>query len=118
MLRESEFENIGTKEASRLRTAGLVDLACSMALGAATIYYQLNWWARPALFFLLWFGTALLLQARAHTSILLAARRLRRVDGREEPEPYVITLRERARLIQKRSLFVAALVVISLVMCS
>jgi len=89
-----------------------------MALGMATIYYQLAWWVRPVLFFTFWSGAALLLQAKAHTSIVLAARRLRRIDGREEPELYVITLREQARLIQKRSLFVAALVVTVVTMCS
>jgi len=117
MLRESEFANIGTKEAARLRTTGLVGLACTMGLGLGTIYYPPVWWARPTLFFMLWLGTSLLLQAKARTSILLAVRRVRRIDGREEPEPYVLALREQARLIQRMSLFVAALAVTFLVMC-
>jgi len=113
----SEFANIGKKEAERLRTIGRIALACGIALGLATVYYQFDLWTRPTLFLLYWFGTALLLQAKRHTSILLAARRLRRIDGREEPELHVIALREQAGMIQRRSFLLAVVSVTFVVAC-
>jgi len=88
---------------------GWVALACALALAAAATFHQAPWWLRPALFISLWTAASALLQAREQTSILLAARRIRRIDGREEPERYVIEFRGRARMIQRRSLLVAAL---------
>ena len=90
---EYEMANIGMKDEATLRRTGLVGLAGAMALGVAAIYYQVSWWVRPTLFVLLWFGVARLLQARSQA------------------------LRQQARLIQRRSLFVAAFVVSLLVLC-
>ncbi len=107
--KEYEIGNIGEKERSKLRMTGQVGLACGIVLAATTIHYQVPWWVRPTLFFSLWIGVSALLQAKEKTSVLLAARRVRRIDGKEEPERYVIELRGRARMIQRRSLFVAVL---------
>ncbi|RPJ83743.1 MAG: hypothetical protein EHM18_13280 [Acidobacteria bacterium] len=118
MLEQTEFVNIGPKEAARLRRIGVAGLACASVLGMVMIYYQISGWARPLLFFLAWLGCSLQLQANARTSILLAARRVRRIDGTEEPELYVMTLRAQSRAIQNWSLFLAALVVTFVVMCT
>lgn len=107
MTKECVIGNIGEKEKARLRRAGLVGLVCGVALAATAILYQAPWWVHATLFISLWAGLSALLQAKEQTSILLAARRLRRIDGREEPERYVLEFRGRARTIQRRSLLVA-----------
>ena len=106
--KEYRVGNIGEKERSRLRMMGQVGWLWGRARRYCN-YYQVPWWVRLTLFFSLWIGVSALLQAREQTSILLAARRLRRIDGKEEPEPYVIEFRGRARMIQRRSLFLALL---------
>lgn len=107
--KENEIGNIGEKERSRLRITGQVGLAFGVLLAASAFHNQVPWWVRPTLFFSLWIGVSALLQAKEQTSVLLAARRVRRIDGKEEPERYVIESRGRARMIQRRSLFVAVL---------
>jgi len=109
--KEWEIGNIGQKERSRLRTVGEVLLACGVLLAASAIHHRVPWWVWPTLFFSIWMGVSALLQAKEQTSVLLAARRVRRIDGREEPERYVIELRKRARMIQRRSLFVTVLLI-------
>lgn len=104
-----EIGNIGEKERARLRVAGWISLAFGVLLAAIATYYPVPWWVRPAVFVSFWSGVSALLQAREQTSIRLAARRVRKIDGKEEPEPYVIEFRGRARMIQRRSLFVAVL---------
>jgi len=111
MSKDSVMGNIGVKEGARLRAVGLVGITGGLALGVVVLSYDVPWWVRPALFLSLWIGASGLLQARGRTSVLLAARRVRKIDGREERERYVLTLTERARVIQLRSLFVAVLLV-------
>ncbi len=111
------MRNIGEQESSRLRAAGVAAMVCGLALGDVVIYHEVPSWMLFVVFLSIWLGASALLQARERTSVVLAARRLRRIDGKEEREQYVLTLRERARMIQRRSLFVAVLFVTLLTLC-
>jgi len=93
---------------------GWVGIACGVGLAVAAIYQQVPWWVYLTLFFSVWTGVSALLQAKERTSIRLAARRVRSIDGKEEPERYVLELRGRARMIQRRSLLVTLLLMILL----
>jgi hypothetical protein len=104
---EPTIGNIGGKERTRLRLAGIVGLALAAGLAVVAVQNQVAWWVHVMLFVTLWSGFSALLQARERTSILLAARRVRRIDGKEEPERFVLLFRGRARMIYRRSLLAA-----------
>lgn len=112
MSNEYVVGNIGERERARLRWVGRIGVACAAILAAVVIFYQVPWWVYLTLFFSLWSGISSLVQAKENTSVRFAARRVRKIDGKEEPEQYVLEFRGRARTIQRRSLFVTVLLMI------
>lgn len=103
--------NIGPSELRKRWVVGVVALAVC-ALGSAVLIADgaPRWW-RWILFLPWWTACLGIFQARSRVCVALAARGLRNLEGRQEPQPLaeLEAVRREARRVHVRSLLTAAL---------
>ena len=103
--------NIGPREQFKRRILGRVALIAAAALTVALIGYQAPRATRLVIFFPLWMSALGFFQAREKTCIALAAKGACHLDAGETKitdEKLAARLRDKARLIHRRALILAA----------
>ena len=108
---ETEAFNIGPREQTKRRLLGIVALVCAAGVAFITVFSGAPRPARAFVFLPVWLAGLGMFQAREKTCIALAARGACNMDAGEEPlkdARAAASLREKARLINRRSLIVAA----------
>jgi hypothetical protein len=109
----SDVINIGPRERRKRRVMGAAALAAGAGLAFALVASGAPRWTRAAVFFPVWLAALGLLQARGETCVALAARGVCNMDDGErvvEDEAAATELREKARLINRHAILVAATV--------
>lgn len=107
--------NIGPRERSKRRLLGIVALTVSVGVAFVLVVYGAPRWSRLVLFFPVWMAGLGLLQAREKTCIALAARGVCNMDSGEvalEDETLVNELRAKARRINLRAIYTAAVITV------
>lgn len=111
----SEVANIGPRERRKRRLLGIVSLTVAVGVAFVLVTFDAPRWSRLVVFFPLWMAALGLLQAREKTCIALAARGVCNLDAGEqtiEDETLAARLREKASSVHKRSLLVAAVITV------
>lgn len=107
--------NIGPREERKRRLMGIVALTVGIGLAFLLVVFTAPRWSRLILFFPIWMAGLGLFQAREKVCIALAARGTCNMDAGEEAiidSDLIEQLRIRARTINRRALFTAAVITI------
>lgn len=107
----TEPANIGPREQTKRRLLGIVALVCGVGLAFASVVAGAPRLTRLVVFLPVWLAGLGMFMAREKTCVALAARGTRNMDAGEEPvrsAAEAARLREKARGINRRALFVAA----------
>jgi len=107
--------NIGPREERKRRLMGIAALTVGIGLAFVLVVFSAPRWSRLAVFFPIWMAGLGLFQAREKICIALAARGTCNMDAGEEAiadDDLIEHLRDRARTINRRALFTAAIITI------